>query len=180
MPDQTQPMPPQQPQHPAGVPQGAVPPQGGQGGPPAGAGTPSVAGAYAGGPGGTGSGQVPPGGAAAGPGLWKQATSTTGGKVATTIAFVLAGLLLLGVMATSIFAIARIADRGDQRRENVAELREGMRDGMPGMGQRGNGKGNGQGNGQGNGGRLRGDGVLPGLGMLGTLGQVQHGEFTAT
>jgi hypothetical protein len=78
-------------------------------------------------------------------------------------------------MATSIFAITRLVDRGDQRRENIAELREGMPDGMPGMGQQRNGQGNGQGNR-----RLRGDSLLPGLGMLGTLGQVQHGEFTAT
>jgi hypothetical protein len=199
MPDQTQPMPPNQPQQPAGVPQGATPPPAGQGGPPpagqggpmpagqggapvgqpppgapgwtqAGTGNPPGAGAYAAGPG--GAGQVPPGDAARRPGLWKQATSTTGGKVATTIAFVLAGLLLLGVMATSIFAIARFADRGEPGRENIAQLREGMRDGMPGLRQRGNG--------QGNGGKLRGDGVFPGLGMLGTMGRVQHGEFTAT
>ena len=191
MPDQTQPMPPNQPQQPAGVPQGATPPPAGQGGPmpagqggapvgqpppgapgwtQAGTGSPPGAGAYAAGPG--GAGQVPPGDAARRPGLWKQATSTTGGKVATTIAFVLVGLLLLGVMATSIFAIARFADRGEPGRENIAQLREGMRDGMPGLRERGNG--------QGNGGRLRGDGVLPGLGMLGTMGRVQHGEFTAT
>ena len=114
------------------------------------------------------------------PGLWHQATATTGGRVATAIALVLSGLLLLGVLAGGVFAIARLGDRFVERRENVGQLQDG-RQGMRGpMGRpdaddapgRGNGNGNGLGRGNGNG--MMGDGVLP------RLGAVSHGEFTIT
>lgn len=181
MPDQTQPMPPAQPpqgpqsQPPQGPPQGLPqgPPQGPAQGPPA----PHPAGPPAAGyeP---YQGQQP----AHRPGLWHQATATTGGRVATAIALVLSGLLLLGVLAAGVFAIARIGDRFVERRENVGQLQDGQ-PGMRGpMGRpdgddtpgRGNGNGNGNGLGRGNGNGMMGDGMLPGLGA------VSHGEFTIT
>jgi hypothetical protein len=111
--------------------------------------------------------------------MWRQATSTTGGKVATVIALLMTGLLLLGVLAVGIFAAARIGDRLEERRGNVANVP----DGWPGMGQRGGGDdrpGNGDGNGMMRGSGPRDDGLLPGGGVLRGLGGVQHGEFTVT
>ena len=186
MPDQTQPVPPAQPpqgpqsQPPAGpVPQGPPqgPPQGAPQGPPQGPSAPHPAG--------------PPAAAyepypgphpARRPGLWHQATATTGGRVATAIALVLSGLLLLGVLAAGVFAVVRVGDRFVERRENVGQLQDG-RQGMRGpMGRpdgddapgRGNGNGNGLGRGNGNGNGMMGDGMLP------RLGAVSHGEFTIT
>ena len=188
MPDQTQPMPPAQPpqgppaQPPAGpAPQGPSqgppqgPPQRPPHGPPQGPSVPHPAGSPA--PGYEPyQGQQP----ARRPGLWHQATATTGGRVATAIALVLSGLLLLGLLAAGVFAIARLGDRFVERRQNVGQLQDG-RQGMRGpMGRpdaddapgRGNGNGNGLGRGNGNG--MMGDGVLP------RLGAVSHGEFTIT
>ena len=147
MSDQTPPMPPAQPHPPAGPP--GPPPSGGWQGP----------------------GQPPgePGGRR--PGLWRQATSTTGGKIATGVALGLTGLMLLGVMAVGLFAIARVADFGDERRERVAQR------GDEGFGERGRGMGPRMG--QGGGSDLR-DGQGIGGGLLGRLGNVQHGELTVT
>ena len=158
MPDQTQPMPPAQPpraqpSHPQPPPQGGWQPPGQPYGPP------------------------PP----RRPGLWHQATSTTGGKVATGIAIALAGVLLLGVLAVGVFGVSRAVGLWGHHGQQVSErgfgpgnrLDDGNRMG-PGMGPRsGLGNGNGQGNGLG-GGMMRGDGVL------GQLGRVQHGEVTVT
>ena len=138
MPDRTQPVPPAQPPHPPS--QGGWPPSGQPYGP------------------------QPP----RRPGLWSQATSTTGGKVATGIAIALAAVLLLGVLAVGAFGVSRAVglwgDRGPrvaQRDGSGAEERfdDGNRMG-PGMGPRSN---------PGNGKR-----------MLGGLGSVQHGELTVT
>jgi hypothetical protein len=82
------------------------------------------------------------------------------------VALALTGLMLLGVLAVGIFAIARAGDRWGDRRESVAQLRDGR--------------------GMGPGGRLGGDlgdrggGMGPGAGQLGRLGGVEHGEFTVT
>lgn len=199
MPDPTQPMPPAQPpQQPPGVPAGqaqppgrapgAPQPVGGQGHPVGGSpAAPPVTGApYAGGYQGAGGGHqgggpppgpVPPGGPGGPerrPGMWSQATSTTGGKVATTVALVMTGVLLLGLLAVGVFAAARIGDRFEERRGNVANVP----DGWPDMRPRGDAddtprRGNGNGMMRGSGPR---DFLLPG----GGLGAVQHGEFTAT
>ena len=148
MSDQSQPMPP------------AQPPRRQAGGPGGPAGPPPP------GPPGGGHGPAEPPGRQ--PGLWGQATSTTGGRIATAVALALTGLLLLGVMAVGIFSIARIGDRWDDRREGVSQLRDGR--------------------GMGPGGRFdsdddlgdRGRGMGPGGGQLGRLGGVEHGEFTVT
>ena len=78
--------------------------------------------------------------------MWSQATSTTGGKVATTVALVMTGVLLLGLLAVGVFAAARIGDRLEERRGNVANVP----DGWPDMRPRGDGddaprRGNGNG-----------------------------------
>ncbi len=110
--------------------------------------------------------------------------ATTGGRVATAIALVLSGLLLLGVMAAGVFAIARLGDRFVERRENVGQLQDG-RQGMRGpMGRPDADDAPGatatataterQRAGRGNGNGMMGDGVLP------RLGAVSHGEFTIT
>ncbi|HEX5524972.1 MAG TPA: hypothetical protein VFX53_16135 [Pedococcus sp.] len=189
MPDQTQPMPPAQPPQgpqsqptPGPAPQGPPPgpplgpPHGPPQGPPQGPSAPHPAGPPA--------GYEPYQGPQPErrPGLWHQATATTGGRVATAVALVLSGLLLLGILAGGVFAIARVGDRFVERRENVGRLQDGQQ-GMRGpMGRpdgddapgRGNGNGLGRGNGNGNGNGMMGDGVLP------RLGAVSHGEFTIT
>lgn len=116
------------------------------------------------------------------PGLWRQATSTTGGKLATGIAIALAGVLLLGVLAVGAFGASRAVglwgDHGQRASQRDGwgpggRYDDGNRMG-PGMGPRsGLGNGNGNGNGQGN-------GMMRGNGMLGQLGGVQHGELTVT
>ncbi|HEY7717976.1 MAG TPA: hypothetical protein VH915_04400 [Pedococcus sp.] len=98
------------------------------------------------------------------------------------VALLLTGVLLLTVLAVGVFAVARFVDR-DDRRGPVAERREEMRELMPGMPRRGDGDGQGnrqgqgdrQGKGQGN--RLE---RLPGMGLPGAMGRVQHGEYTVT
>lgn len=112
------------------------------------------------------------------PGLWRQATSTTGGRIATAVAVALTGLMLLGVLSVGLFAVARAAHLWGDRDERVSQ-----RDGW-GPGNRfdddegGRGMGPGMGPRQGNG---RGDGgMMDGNGLLGRLGSVQHGEFTIT
>ncbi|WP_143056292.1 hypothetical protein [Pedococcus cremeus] len=183
MPDPTQPMPPAQPPR-------SQPPQAaaaGQGAPPPGAAGP---GAPAGPPPAQsgwppqGEPHQPYGPPPRRPGLWRQATSTTGGKLATGIAIVLAGVLLLGVLAVGAFGATRAVglwgDHGQRASQRDGwgpggRFDDGNRMG-PGMGPR-SGPGNGNGNGQGNG---LGGGMTRGNGMLGQLGGVQHGELTVT
>lgn len=183
MPDQTEPMPPAQPpQRPQSPPTPGPAPLGPQQGPPPGPRQEPPHGPS--GPPAAGyepyQGQQP----ARRPGLWHQATATTGGRVATAIALVLSGLLLLGVLAAGVFALVRVGDRFVERRENVGQLQDGQQgmrgpmgrpdgDDAPGQGQ-GNGNGNGLGRGNGNGNGMMGDGMLP------RLGAVSHGEFTIT
>ena len=100
------------------------------------------------------------------PGLWGQATSTTGGRIATAVALGLTGLMLLGLLAVGIFAIARAGDRWGDRRESVSQLRDG----------RGMGPGSRFDDDLGD----RGPGMGPGAGQLGRVGGVEHGEFTVT
>jgi hypothetical protein len=104
--------------------------------------------------------------------LWRQATSTTGGRIATGVALALTGLVLLGVMALGLFAIARVADLGDDRRERVALRGDGE------FGEQG--RRTGPRMGQGGGDALRDGGGMGGSGLLGRLGGVQHGELTVT
>ena len=132
------------------------------------------------------------------PGLWRQATSTTGGLIAVVVAGALSALLVLGVVGTIGLVALRAAghDRND-RIERVGEdggrgLPPGQQrklDRMPQGPDRKGGQGNGQDNrlpGQGddNGIPEPGDGMGPGNGMGGLmrgamgLGDVQHGEFT--
>ena len=115
-------------------------------------------------------------------GMWREATSTTGGKMATGIAIALAGVLLLGVLGVGLLGVSRalhLWGGGEQRvsqREGFGpgnRLGDGNRMG-PGMGPRSDlGHGNGQGNGL-------GGGMMGGNGVLGRLGRVQHGELTVT
>jgi hypothetical protein len=120
--------------------------------------------------------------------MWKEATSTRGGRVAIAVAAALAALLVVGAVGFSALAIARaVSDddhgprmgqmRGDRdgdkdRRGNRAlpwqrgdgnrqQQRANPRDRMPGMGQGDNGLGS----------LMR---------SAGALGNVQHGEFTVT
>lgn len=157
MSDQTPPTPPAQPRR---------PPAAGPAGPAAGPGGP---------------GQPPGGWPAQGygppprrPGLWRQATSTTGGRVATGIAITLAALMLLGVLAVGVFAISRAAHLWGDRGERVSQ-----RDGW-GPGNRPDDEGGRMGPGMGPGNDLGDGGRMGGNGALGRLGGVQHGEFTVT
>ena len=123
-----------------------------------------------------------------GPGLWRQATSTTGGLIAVVLAAALSALLVLGVVATAGLLAVRAVD--DDRNDRMDSVREDGRMGLPPGQQRKldrlpqgpeaprrNGNGNGLGNGNGNGfggGNGRGDLLRGAMG----LGDVQHGEFT--
>lgn len=132
------------------------------------------------------------------PGLWRQATSTTGGLIAVIVACALTAFLVLGVIGTLGLVAVRAASHDDHpRMERVREDRQGLPPGQQrkldrqqqGPGQRGNGNdkgvpdrpgpGNGLGNGPGNG---LGNGPGNGMGQLMRgamgLGDVQHGEFT--
>jgi hypothetical protein len=109
------------------------------------------------------------------PGLWKQATSTTGGLIAVIVAGCLVALLLIGLVGTGIFvATHTIASHHDGQR--VGRVMPGQ--GMVPPGQRKRleqGPRGGQG-GPGNPGGLGGPGSL--LRGAAGLGAVQHGEFT--
>jgi hypothetical protein len=110
--------------------------------------------------------------------LWRQATSTTGGKIATAVAIALAALLGLGACTAAVVALTY--DRGEDLIERVGNNGNGNgwgRGGNPDRGDddterrlpgppRPNGN-NGNGNGMGQ--------LGPGL-----LGDVDHGEFTTT
>lgn len=101
--------------------------------------------------------------------IWRDAVSTTGGKIATitaVVAVAVVGLLVLGLVVGAVVRHGRFdrtaAPWQDQRSApGVPRDRMGPMGGMPGW--RGDG---------------RGDDGLPGLGL--GQGQVQHGEFTAT
>lgn len=109
------------------------------------------------------------------PGLWRQATSTTGGRIATGVALALSGLLLLGLLGAGVYGLAQAVDAWGDRRERVAQRGDGFDD--DGFGQRGRGMGPGMGPEM----RQRdGDDLLGGGGLLGRLGSVQHGEVTVT
>lgn len=177
MPDQTQPLPPQRPDQPAqgsdqsaqGSDQSAQPTQP----------TPPPA-SPPGGP--TAYGSSPEGRR---PGLWRQATATTGARIATGVALALTGLLLLGVLGAGVLTAARVGDRlGDRfgdRGGPVAgpwEDRRGPGDQLPGPREQGkHGRGEGQGPGKGRG---QGDGGLGAPGMLQRFGVLQYGEITVT
>lgn len=133
--------------------------------------------------------QPPPGGSPEPrPALWRQATSTTGGRIATVVALALTGLLLMGVVAAGVFAIARTV--GPDHVERAAVERDNGR-GLGNQKDKGNrGRGgderlvppgqDGQGERGGPPEQFRGN-PFPGLkGALGGLGEIQHGEFTTT
>ena len=152
----------------------------------------------AGGPGGGPGGPGTPGGYAAPggppprrPGLWRQATSTTGGTIAVIVAGCLVALMVLALMGVAGLVAVRAIGH-DDRSDRIERVGDG---GMlpPGQqkkldrlpkaleGQRGqrNGQGDGQGNGQGNGmGQGMGNGLGPLMREARGLGNVQHGEFT--
>jgi hypothetical protein len=116
------------------------------------------------------------------PGLFRQATSTTGGTISLIVAACLAGLLLLGLTGLGSLAVVRAI--GHQHRADQVDQLRGRADGavppglqkklertpqqpghprQPGNGNRANGQGNGLG-------RL--------LGGAMSLGDIQHGELT--
>ena len=109
-------------------------------------------------------------------GLWREATSTTGGRVATIVAGVFAVIVVVGAIALGASAIGRMGG-DDQRMPASAQANR-----VPGgtQGRQGLGPGQGRqgfGDGQDGNGRLGQDGGLglfPGLGML---GNVLHGEL---
>ena len=182
-PQPTAPQQPVTPQGPAPGPAAGPPP-----GPPAGPPGPPPAGPPAG-PSGRPSGGYPPGPPPRRPGLWRQATATTGGTVAVAVAAAALALLLLGVLGLGGLLVARAvaSDHRDDRMEQLGDrgllgdrdgrLPPGLRDGR-----------------EGGGGQSRElprerDGAVPdsrgdGPGQLLrgalALGAVQHGEFTVT
>lgn len=99
--------------------------------------------------------------------FWRDAVSTTGGKIATITAIVavaVVGLLVLGLVIGAITRQARfertVAPLQDHRSAPKVPRDRGPMGGMPGL--RGNG----------------GDNEAPGLGL--GLGRIQHGDFTVT
>jgi hypothetical protein len=121
------------------------------------------------------------------PGLWRQATSTTGGTIAVAVAAAALALLLLGMVGLGGLFVARAvaSNHRDDRQEQVRDRGVfGNRDDRLPPGR--------QGQGNGNGGQPRQlppqrDGAAPGAGGGGlaellrgaqALGAVQHGEFT--
>lgn len=150
----------------------------GQGGPPGG-GPGWPGGPFAAGPGAGGPGGPPP----KHPGLWRQATSTTGGTIAVIVAGCLAALMVLGVMGAVGLVALRAAGHEDragqiERVRDRSDLPPGQQkklDRLPQGPQVPRGQGPGQRGGMGNG---QGDGLGPLMrGAMG-LGNVQHGEFT--
>lgn len=113
----------------------------------------------------------PPGRAPKGPGLFRQATSTTGGLIALIVAGCLAVLLVLGLLGVGLLVGARVLGLHQEVRVAQAggplarQLMPGQRKRLqgvqprPGLGANGN---------------RNGLGSLLGVG----LGGVQHGEFT--
>lgn len=131
------------------------------------------------------------------PGLWRQATSTTGGLIAVIVAAALTTLLVLGTVgAVGLFAVRAAHHDGNARIERAGMDGPGLPPGQqrkldrmpqgPGApGRQGNGPGDDQNDGDGPDG-LGGQGGPGGMGngmgglMRGAmgLGAVQHGEFT--
>jgi hypothetical protein len=110
------------------------------------------------------------------PGLWRQATSTTGGTVAVIVAAGLTALLVLGLVGASVFLTARVV--ANHRQERVVQVGKGMGVLPPGLRKH---LGLGAPNGQGAPGlqrKLGSQGIAPLLGGAMKLGGVQHGEFT--
>ncbi len=109
-------------------------------------------------------------------GLWREATSTTGGRVATVIAAVFVLVVVLGAIGLGAVAIGRMGDNGG-RSSVVANRGQGN---LPVPGRPGLGRGQGRpGFGDDEEG---GAGRLPGLGGglargLGPLGTILHGEL---
>ncbi|NNM46817.1 hypothetical protein [Knoellia koreensis] len=114
------------------------------------------------------------------PGVWREATSTTGGRIAVAVAAGLAALLVLGSLGIGSLVVARAAfGHGGAER-----MTAGHEDGRKWSGPRGDepggppqpqGPGQGRGNGKGNGGEPGGGGRKGGIPGLGA---VEHGEFT--
>lgn len=127
-------------------------------------------------------------------GLWREATSTTGGRVATIVAAVLVALVVVAGIGLGAAAIGRLGDDrrpvGAFRADRVQGM-QGYGDGRMGRDGRGQGQGGGpfgqqdqgqDGNGFGGGpGDRRGRGGLPdglgGLGGMSGLTGILHGEF---
>ena len=125
-----------------------------------------------------------PGQQPARPGMWKQATSTTGGLIAVILAGGLAVVLLLGLIGTGLLVATRIANH-DDRGDGIAVARGDRQDQPPGLRKKLQEKAPGpRADGQGRGGLGNGNGMDNGLGPLMraamALGNVQHGEFTVT
>ena len=103
------------------------------------------------------------------PGLWRQATSTTGGLIAVVVAAGLSLLLVLGVLGIGALAAAR-AWAGHDRGARVEQVRPGVnapgRQGLGRMPMGGSSRG------------MGGAGPLGGGRLGGALGTVQHGEVT--
>jgi hypothetical protein len=118
--------------------------------------------------------------------VWREATSTTGGRIAVAVAAGLVALFVVAALGIGTFAFAR-GVMGHDRAARVEQARgpwgdqqlppgQGKRlDRMPGgpvaPRERGDGMGDGMGNGDGLGPFMRG--------AMG-LGDVEHGEFTVT
>jgi hypothetical protein len=128
-----------------------------------------------------------------GPGLWRQATSTTGGLIAVIVAGALSALLVLGVVATlGLVAVRAAGHDGPSRMERIRDdgqvLPPGQQrklDRMPQGPDSQRGPGNGKRNGPDDelgDGLGKGNGMGNGMGplMRGAMGlcDVQHGEFT--
>jgi hypothetical protein len=110
-----------------------------------------------------------PASGAARPGLWRQATSTTGGLIAVVVAAGLSLLLVLGVLGIGALAAVR-AWAGHDRGTRVEQVRPGVQaPGHQGPGRMPMGGGS---RGMG------GAGPLGGGRLGGALGTVEHGEVT--
>jgi len=112
--------------------------------------------------------------------LWHEATSTTGGRVATILAVVLAAVAVVAVIGLGAAAIGGLHL---QRTTSVARgngpLGTGQGPGMRGFGDNGTMPFDrqGQSNGGGTGRSFGGQGGLGGLGAAQGLGGILHGEF---
>jgi len=161
---------------PQAPPPGSTPPPGG----------PAYGGPRAGGP---AHGAPPPGGPTYGapaggpaqpkpPGLWRQATSTTGGLLAVVVAAGLVLLLVVGVLSLGA-AVAVRHWAGRAGGSQVEQVGPGQREpGRQGPGRLPMGGGNRGMGGGGGGGPLAGGDPLAGGRLGGALGAVQHGEVT--
>lgn len=141
-----------------------------------------------GGPGGPGTtgGYAPGGPPPKRPGLWRQATSTTGGTIAVIVAGCLVALMVLALMGVAGLVAVR-AIRHDDRGARIERLADGNAlppgqqkklDRLPKAPEVPRGQGNGKGNGQGGMGNGMGNGLGPLMREATGLGNVQHGEFT--